>query len=69
MSRIVAVPNGDETDLVRVCERHEWASLPVPVGCALTPVECPACDETDEGRERYWRLLLAGALTGERTAS
>ena len=59
MTRIVEVPNGDDVDRVRVCEDHEWASLPVPAELGLPIRECPQCEDYDAeaGRARYLRLL------------
>lgn len=65
MSRIIDVPNGDDTDRVRICDEHGWASLPHPKelqAIGLTPRACPTCEDYDgeAGRARYRRLSERG---------
>ena len=64
MSRIIDVPSGGDTDIVRICEVHAWASLSHPKELHSTPDECPDCDDFDRvaGQRRY-RELTARGLT------
>lgn len=64
-SRIVEVPAGMDKDVLRVCDQHQWSSLPVPAESWTTPGECPYClDDEQDGRRRYAELIAQGLLVG-----
>ena len=64
MSRLIDVPNGDRVDIVRLCEAHGWASPYHPKELAITPRECPTCEDYDgeAGRARYRALTARGLV-------
>jgi hypothetical protein len=47
VTRLLPLPLGEH---VRLCDAHEWASIPADPGCL--PEDCPACADV-RGRRRY----------------
>lgn len=54
-------------DVTRICHRHKWASLPIPVISGMNPPCCDLCEAERlamDGRSRY-RDVVARRAAGE----